>query len=109
MKRLLPIIVFLFSTLLTACDRDARTADKEERRGSKVTSLQDEFTKPIAKIPLAGSNEYKLFGIKDCHVYKALQASNATGDWKLLFKPAPYLLPKTCVRERLEMEGGYLH
>ena len=27
----------------------------------------------------------------------------------LLFKPAPYLLPKTCIRERLETDGDYLH
>lgn len=107
-KRFLPVVLLILCTVLIACDGDGATTRTGQQQTGKATSLQDGFTKPVVRIPLAGGNRHHLFGIKDCHIYKALQTGNVTGEWSLLFKPEPYLLPKACVRERLEMQGQYL-
>lgn len=95
--------------MLSACNDESRKPEPKDRDLTKVTNLQNTFTKPIVKISLAGGNKHNVFGVKNCHVFKAIQTQGTIYDWELIFKPAPYILPKMCIRERLEMEGRYLH
>lgn len=104
---LLPLL--FLSLLLTACAEKSPQTEHSEEKLAVAAQLQNTFTKPILKLTLPKDNSSHVFGIKNCHVYKAAQTQNVVSDWQLLFKPAPYALPKTCVRERLEMEGEYLH
>lgn len=103
------LYLFVVIALLAACKDEGRKHGSRDTAGPKAENLQNSFTKPIVKIPHAGSNTYHLFGIKDCHVYQASQTQHTITGWQLLFKPAPYLLPKVCIVERLEMQNGYLH
>ncbi|MEZ5986142.1 MAG: hypothetical protein R3B94_09340 [Hyphomonas sp.] len=66
--------------------------------------IAPDFSHPVVELPLEGGKAM-LFGIKDCEVFRARPDSDS---WDLMFKPAAYPLPQTCVRERLEFDGDFI-
>ncbi|MGJ8562172.1 MAG: hypothetical protein ACSHXY_01360 [Alphaproteobacteria bacterium] len=103
------LCLFFLTLMFNACAEKNTQTEHSGEKLNEAAQLQNTFTKPILELPSDKHNVTHIFGIKNCHVYKAVQTQNIVSDWQLLFKPAPYALPKTCVRERLEMEGEYLH
>lgn len=87
-----------------ACTGSASPRDAEQKPSVDMTPT---FTTPIVELKLA-REEPILFGIKACKVYRLMRPGKTPQDWELLFKPAPYLLPQRCVRERLEFDGEYI-
>ena len=99
----------LLALFLAACADGYGAPKSNSETLAQNSSLQDSFTTRVFKLNSNKNSSATLFGIKNCHVYKAAQTQGRRGDWELLFKPAPYALPKMCIVERLEMEGNYLH
>ena len=103
----LPLALALtFISVLGACDSDGRKPKSD--REDQPQNARIAFTKPVVERPLPDGSGHYMFGIKDCHVYQASRTQAGRSDWTLLFEPEFYLLPKACVRERLEMEGETL-
>ncbi|MEP3890422.1 MAG: hypothetical protein ABJN69_08130 [Hellea sp.] len=109
MKTSIAFGLILFTVFLAACADGVSVSKSKSETLAEASPLQDSFTTPVFKLTTNNNSRVTLFGIKNCHVYKAAQTEGRRGDWELLFKPAPYALPKMCIVERLEMEGDYLH
>ena len=104
-----PLWTLLFATLMSACDSGAGKPQAGKKNSGHGEALARSFSKPVIRLALSDGSGHNLLGIKDCHVYKARAANGAIAEWKLLFQPAFYPLPTACIKERLEMDGGFLH
>lgn len=109
MKRSLTACLTTFTLLIVACSDEGSALKQEDKKRTEAAALEESFSTPIFKLTVSDNNRATLFGIKNCYVYKAAQTEGEVNDWRLLFKPAPYALPKMCIIERLEMQGEYLH
>ena len=100
------ILVTLISMTIAlhACTDGGSPPDESQAPEPKKTPV---FTTPIVEMKSA-NGKHMLFGIEACKVYRLMRAEDAPVTWELLFKPAPYVLPQQCVRERLEFDGAYI-
>ena len=78
-----------------------------DRSTQKPKTAPPAFTTPVVDLHAPGGKTLR-FGIERCKVYRSVKAENTTSPWALLFQPAPYALPQSCVRERLAFDGEYV-
>lgn len=109
MVRCVPVWMSVFAIVLGACDTGGGKPQPGKENPSHGKTLERSFSKPVIRLALSSGSGHNLLGIKDCHVYKATEANGSSAEWQLLFKPAFYPLPTACIKERLEMEGEFLH